>query len=449
MKLIFIGIDGGTLDVVNRYKDKLPNFAKLMENGGYGVLESTVPPITCPAWPAMFTGKNPAELGMYYFLDIQGNNRLYNADDWFKHSIFKELNNRGYTTGLLNVPMTYPPPEVRGFVVSGLGTPPGSNKYTYPSDLDMGHHYYITPPAVLTIRGNDILYETRFLNALNMRAKASLKLMENNSCDFMATVFFATDLMQHYMWHHIDEKHQWHKKLDMIDQSICRAYREVDKYIGKVIEKYPDAKILIASDHGFTGFYKMFSVNRWLIENGYMKLNNKKPKPNALLKMRDKVIPLVGPKLARGIAHYMPDIIKSKLTMEGETREENESLRDMIDWDNTVAYSMGISGGIYFTEDRYINEVANKLKDEADGKFRVYKRDDVYKGRYIDKAPGVALVGEKYCPSGKLTDTVITEPFASGMHHMNGMYLTRNMGYNGNEKRKIYDIYSMIAGCFS
>ena len=46
----------------------MKNLAKIRKEGFYGTLESTIPPITGPAWLSMATGKNPGKTGVYDFL---------------------------------------------------------------------------------------------------------------------------------------------------------------------------------------------------------------------------------------------------------------------------------------------------------------------------------------------------------------------------------------------
>ena len=50
-KLLIIGLDGATWSIIKPWADegKLPTFKKLMKKGVWGSLESTIPPITCPA----------------------------------------------------------------------------------------------------------------------------------------------------------------------------------------------------------------------------------------------------------------------------------------------------------------------------------------------------------------------------------------------------------------
>ena len=53
--------------VFDAFKDDMPNTRRLMEEGIHGELESTIPPITVPAWMCMMTSRDPGEIGVYGF----------------------------------------------------------------------------------------------------------------------------------------------------------------------------------------------------------------------------------------------------------------------------------------------------------------------------------------------------------------------------------------------
>ena len=74
IKALIIGLDGATWDLIKPLVDegKLPTFKKLMKNGIYGKLESTIPPWTIPAWNSMATGLTPKKLGFSSFMVKKG-----------------------------------------------------------------------------------------------------------------------------------------------------------------------------------------------------------------------------------------------------------------------------------------------------------------------------------------------------------------------------------------
>jgi predicted AlkP superfamily phosphohydrolase/phosphomutase len=67
-KVIVIGLDCATPQLLfDAYRADLPNISRMMEQGTWGKMESTVPPITVPAWMSMMTSKDPGALGVYGF----------------------------------------------------------------------------------------------------------------------------------------------------------------------------------------------------------------------------------------------------------------------------------------------------------------------------------------------------------------------------------------------
>ena len=51
-KVVILGVDGADFQYYRRWIEKglTPNFALLAERGRIGVLQSTYPPVTAPAW---------------------------------------------------------------------------------------------------------------------------------------------------------------------------------------------------------------------------------------------------------------------------------------------------------------------------------------------------------------------------------------------------------------
>ena len=113
--------------VFDEYLSDLPTFRRLMEEGAWGPLESTIPPITVPAWTCMMTGKNAGWHGCFGF-----RNRKRGAYDdmWIANArtirepkVWDILGRSGRRVCALGVPQTYPPSQVNGALVSCFLTP--------------------------------------------------------------------------------------------------------------------------------------------------------------------------------------------------------------------------------------------------------------------------------------------------------------------------------------
>ena len=69
MKNLIIGVDGGSFEQLYPLlkKNLLPNFNKILKEGFSATLNVTIPPITVPSWPCLFSGLTPSQLGYNYF----------------------------------------------------------------------------------------------------------------------------------------------------------------------------------------------------------------------------------------------------------------------------------------------------------------------------------------------------------------------------------------------
>ena len=139
-KVVVIGLDAATWTVIRPWiaEGKMPNLAKLMKAGVSGPLQSIMPPITPPAWTSFMTGKNPGKHGIYNFIKSEQGSyamKYANATSRRAPTVWKLLNDAGYTVGTMNVPFTYPPEPLNGFQISGMDTPSETSPFIHPPEL--------------------------------------------------------------------------------------------------------------------------------------------------------------------------------------------------------------------------------------------------------------------------------------------------------------------------
>ena len=68
-RVAFIGIDGVPFSLLADYPDEFPEIAALMDEGSASDIDSIVPPESSACWPALTTGVNPGQTGVYGFQD--------------------------------------------------------------------------------------------------------------------------------------------------------------------------------------------------------------------------------------------------------------------------------------------------------------------------------------------------------------------------------------------
>jgi predicted AlkP superfamily phosphohydrolase/phosphomutase len=151
-KFIVLGLDGMDPTVADKFlaEGKLPNFARLRDEGTFKRLRTTVPSISPVAWSTFQTGSNPGKHNIFDFLtrdkrtyapklsssEIRGPSReikigkltipLGKADIRLLRGstpFWKHLGDHGIFSAVLRVPITFPPEKFRGVQLSGMCVP--------------------------------------------------------------------------------------------------------------------------------------------------------------------------------------------------------------------------------------------------------------------------------------------------------------------------------------
>jgi len=144
-KVIVIGLDGATFKLIRPWVEqgKLPNFADLMEEGCWGPLNSSLPPLTVPAWQVMFTGKNPGKLGLFGMASRKKDYYSIGGPpvDWEDIYPLWEIAERfTVEASVINVPTTSVPDSgFSGTFIAGTGPMIGKSvneKLAQPEDLN-------------------------------------------------------------------------------------------------------------------------------------------------------------------------------------------------------------------------------------------------------------------------------------------------------------------------
>ncbi len=134
-RVFVFGIDGATFDIILPAisRGKLPHFRMLMEEGSWGILQSTVHPVTPMAWSSFTTRTNAGKHGIFDFFRVDGKQvRLNTAVDRKMPAIWTYLSQSGRDSIVLNVPFTYPPEKIKGVMIPGFDTPRVERKIFHP-----------------------------------------------------------------------------------------------------------------------------------------------------------------------------------------------------------------------------------------------------------------------------------------------------------------------------
>ncbi|HTB14746.1 MAG TPA: alkaline phosphatase family protein [Bryobacteraceae bacterium] len=151
-KLIFLGLDGLDPELAEMWmaEGKLPNLARLREQGSYNRLRTTCPALSPVAWSTFATGVNPAKHNIFDFLNrdlrsyapelssakVRPSKRVLRIGrleiplerpsvEMRRKSepFWKILDRHGVGSTILRVPVTFPPDDFGGRLLSAMSTP--------------------------------------------------------------------------------------------------------------------------------------------------------------------------------------------------------------------------------------------------------------------------------------------------------------------------------------
>lgn len=278
-----------------KYLDDMPALKTLLKKSLWGEMESTLPPITCPAWASMVTSKNPGRLGIYGFRNRRDHSytKLSIAVSYSvkEKSIWDIIAKQDKKSIAIAVPPAYPPKEINGISIGCFLTPDTDSDFTYPKaikeEIKKNVGEYIIDVRNFRTDDKDKLLEEIYDLSEN-RFKVAEYLMQEKPWDFFMFVDMGPDRFHHGFWKYFDPSHNKYKKNNQYESAMKDYYKFIDKKIKSIIEKLDnDTTLYIVSDHGAKKIDGCFCINEWLIKKGYLTL---KKYPKKITKLSPDMI---------------------------------------------------------------------------------------------------------------------------------------------------------------
>lgn len=199
--------------------------------------------------------------------------------------------------------------------------------------------------------------------------------MDRDEYDLLVSVWTSTDRLAHTFWRFRDPEHPLYtaEGAAKYGQVVETSYERMDRIVGEVMGKLsPDDLLFVLSDHGFHSFRTGFSVNTWLVRNGYLVIQGQTDAATAYVANED-------------------DLLQS------------------VDWSRSRAYSMGL-GAIYLNvrgregqgivDPAEVSELSETIRaqllaltDPANGKkiFTAVFGSEIFEGAQQANAPDLQL----------------------------------------------------------
>lgn len=415
-KVVVIGLDGATFHLLRPLVDTgmMPTLARFLREGASGTLLSTHPPVTCPAWPTMFTGVNPGKHGVFSFTCRNGGRKTPHTAsllDVRAPTVWELLGNVGYRVGIMNVPITFPAQPVNGFMVSGFPAPDSMPEVVWPreeySKIVQDLPEFVVNWPGLGQRARTEAQIASVVESANVWLRTRTKVFDyfldahRDRVDFCFLVFEYTDKVQHWFYPIIDSMNNAKaagspsKVLSLLQD----GYRETDAAIGRLFERFGErTNYIIVSDHGFGPVSRIVYINHLLELHGLFS-------PRSIKALTAKAANLLRlPLCLRGklwLAQDEPwhrlDTWKSPLTNFSRTKAFAGHKFEQAVYINVIGrcpHGVVREGSDYKAVRNKVIEVLKQTKDPKTGEHifeGVWASDEIYTGGNLQHSPDVVF----------------------------------------------------------
>ncbi len=412
-KLVVLGIDALDPDLIEKYRDDLPNISKIMKAGAFRRLESTKPPDSIPAWVTIFTGMHPWEHGIVDtmdYLDFKGGSDL-DTSALVGKTFWDRASEAGKRVCIINPLLAYPVWKLNGVMVNGPVFITGEVQ-AEPPDILTGYRIPELGGMTDFPRKSELagfIERTEFVT--RDLARFGLELLDLEEWDLFFLSFLTLDRVMHFLWRYMDAADPTHPGKNEFENAIKDSFVIFDGIIGDFMERLsPDQALLIVSDHGH-GMRppNAVFVNEVLRREGYLACRQGRAgpvSPVAIVEKAKNTFLTVMQKLdledwVYRLAHIIPKDKRKSLKSSSYATEKGASLAWVSDLGGGTSFSgiemnralIETSGQDYeHLRDQLISLLLG-LKDRQGDAVVLYarRREEAFAGRSVDKYPDIVF----------------------------------------------------------
>jgi predicted AlkP superfamily phosphohydrolase/phosphomutase len=437
-RVLVVGWDGADWEILDPLlaAGDLPALGALVARGRRGVSRSCLPSHSWAAWPTFLTGRDPGGHGVFDVLEYRpgATRRLPVSFRSIRAPTWPErLSEAGKSTLLVNVPLTYPPPGIRGVAIAGGVVPPGP-AFSHPPDVGPRLGWPINGGSWTTFRHRP-LELVADLEALTRKRAAGMRtLLDEQAWDVACIVFVSPDRAQHCLLEYVHPGHPAYAEASSsaVAERVRDLYRLLDGELASLVERADDDDLVVLmSDHGHQPCTRAISMNKVLERLGFLKFGRGSTLVNLL---------------AWGRIRSLARVVYDRLGLHGRVAVPTAP----IDWAHTRAYTSVVSTGEgvsvnlagrepYGTVqradyERVRDELARALLDFTDPDTggrpigAVLRKEEVLTGPYLDQAPDLLLQPAALYSLTHTRKLVEEADWLSGDHRPEGIYAMAGPG---------------------
>ncbi|MFN2488326.1 MAG: alkaline phosphatase family protein [Actinomycetota bacterium] len=424
-RLVVLGWDSATFDVTDRLvgEGRLPALAELMGRGFSAPLRSTWPPMTDCAWTSAFTGVNPGGHGIFgswYRAPGAYACRYFSSRDRVAPALWELTGDVRLL--VWNVPMSYPPTPVVGAMVAGYGAPPGA-RFCEPAELQeaLAQRWPLEDLLDRAPHGSLQGFLEDLERGLDAQSEALPWAAAEVGAECVVAVWPHVDRAQHFMWRFGGTDHP-------LAAGVERVYAAMDRATGVLLERWPEADVLVVSDHGAGPLHGDVNLGAWLTRRGRAAYGGPR---------RSRLVDLawaMPPGLRRSGRRFAPTLARKAFgaTLAGQLGS--------FDWSRTEAF-LGFHGDLWLNlegrepqgyvapgrADELLDELSGEVLEIGDPRTgsrviaAAHRRADIYAGRAERLAPDLMLdawsAGYRVAPGREATEDLVIPPTPlAGVH---------------------------------
>jgi predicted AlkP superfamily phosphohydrolase/phosphomutase len=319
MKLLVIGIDGGTKEIIEGMP--MPFTQSLFKDS---ISKNLDEDLISRGWAEALTGEHAASNKAFYLMPCADGSydfsASYSKSDMVSAStnktIWKRLNDSNVSVGIVNVPTTGPADDVNGFIIAGggggvkaTGGVPDGMVYPpkYKGVLEKNNYVFDVrlPGGETTVSG----FLKKIGQAERVQKDTFVELSKIENPQFGFHCFRITTEVQYLARYEIDrcikkiseckERGVNFEPSTELEKNLVNHYKGLDESIKSIFKELNPENYLFIGDHSTALFEHEGNLDVWLSDNGYL---NKLSRQEVFIQrawrfLNFKVLTILGKKL--------------------------------------------------------------------------------------------------------------------------------------------------------
>jgi len=280
-RVFVVGLDAATWDLLMPWVDggALPTLRRLIDGGVWAPLRSTLPALTPPGWTSAATGRNPGKHNIFNFYRGRAGGLSpapVTPGDLKSPRVWDIVAQHGRRSVVLRMPLTYPPQESVGVMVSGIMTPKGTEDFVAPAALKARleaqiPRYRMEVDAENLRQGDLDTFRADAFDLQRVQTEEALYLLAHEDWDLFWVMSHTLDKLQHFFWRYMDRAHPAYPGPGPYEHTIRDFHVAFDRALGRYLDALPaGTNVVLLSDHGSAPLHTYFCVMNWLVSEGFL-----------------------------------------------------------------------------------------------------------------------------------------------------------------------------------